>query len=250
MKYNLCLRHFVAAMVVACVGIPAFGKSISLNFSENKTNQGFAGGELIGPLKTDSANWNNTNDQPGPLEAGTMSSLKDSAGAATAASVSWSSSNAWWNWDGTNDDEHKMAVGYLDDGGSGVSITFSDIPYAKYRVYGLLASDQDGGTNYETLDFVVNGVEVFGAATSAPAYNTITESLAQTGSFWSLADGVNRGNYWAANSTGSTLTIAGFPRDGANRGSITAVIVQEIPEPASLAMVLLGAIPWITYRRM
>jgi hypothetical protein len=257
MKLSSWLRGI--ALVFASGGLvsTASADSISLNFSENKTNQGFAGGQLIGPLATDSATWNNTNDQPGPLDAGSMSNLIDDSGANTGASVTWSSSNTWFNDDGTADDEHRMAVGYLDDGdsiggvtdGIGVSVTFSNIPYALYRVYGLLASDQGGGPNYDTLDFTVNGVEVFGAATTAPAYNAINDSLAATGSFWSLADGTTRGNYWQIDTSGSTLTITAPARAPSGtperpfRGSLTGVIIQEvIPEPNSLAIAACGSL--------
>lgn len=140
------------AAIVAMVftGGIAAAQSISLNFSENAGNQHFTGGQLIGPLLTDSANWNNTNDYGGALAAGTMTGLKDEAGVATAASVTWSSSNVWYNADGVGDDEHKMSVGYLDDGAPGVSVTFSNIPYTNYRVYGLLGSDQGNTYNIPT----------------------------------------------------------------------------------------------------
>ncbi|HEX6964128.1 MAG TPA: hypothetical protein VF175_19830 [Lacipirellula sp.] len=251
MKVSSWLRGMALALASSGLVSVSSADSISLNFSENSSNQSFAGGQLIGPLMTDSATWNNTNGQPN-LDAGALAGLIDDSGANTGASVAWSSSNVWYNFDGTSDDEHRMAVGYLDDGdggagtsgdGIGVSVTFSSVPYSRYRVYGLLGSDQDGGTNYNTLDFTVNGVEVFGAATAAPAYNTITESMAQTGSFWSLADGTTRGNYWQIDSTGSTLAITAPPRDGANRASLSAVIIEEIvPEPGSLALAACGSL--------
>lgn len=255
MKVSLWRCAAAGLALIAAIGPSASARSISLNFSENSGNQGFAGGELIGPLKTDSATWNNTNGQP-DLSSGSMSNLIDDGGLNTGASVRWNSTNPWYNGDGTSDDEHRMAVGYLDDGdgdpadGIGVSVTFTDIPYPQYRVYGLLASDQGGNTNYDTLDFTVNGVEVFGAAATAPAYNTITESMAQTGSFWSLADGTTRGNYWTIDSTGSTLTITGLPRNDAERGSLSAVIVKEIPEPMSLALMFAGAMLWTVGGRL
>ena len=228
------LRCWVAAVVASSllVGSTAIAQSISLNFSENSANQGFTGGEQIGPLLTDSANWNTTNGAA-VLANGTLGSLIDDAGANTGASVSWGSGGVWFNGDGTADDEHKLAVGYLDDGetspGVGINTTFSNIPYTNYRVYGLLASDQ--GAQYNTLDFTVNGTEVFGAATTAPAYGTIGESMTQTGSFWSLADGATRGNYWTFDTTGSTLTVTAPPRDGASRASITGIIVRSLDVP-------------------
>jgi hypothetical protein len=242
MRIASWLKLYAAALLVAASAASVRADTISLNFSENSANQGFAGGQLIGPLSTNSSTWNNTNGQPN-LSAGSLSNLIDESGTATAASAAWSASNPWYNADGTGDDEHRMSVGYLDDGGQGVRVTISNIPYANYRVYGLLGSDQGGSTNYTTLDFTVNGVDVFGAATNAPAYNTIGQSLSQTGSFWSLADGVTRGNYWTIDTTGSTLTIAGFPRNGVERGSLSAVIIEAtVPEPASLALLATGAL--------
>ena len=219
------LRTASAAIALLVLSAQAGAQIISLNFSENSGNQGFAGGELIGPLSTDSTNWNTTNGAP-DLAAGSLTNLIDSLdGSNTGASVSWSSSNVWFNGDGTGNDEQRLAVGYLDDGAPGVSATFSNIPYTNYRVYGLLASDQ--GTQYDTLDFTVNGNSVFGAAT-APAYGSMAESNAQTGNLWSLADGTNRGNYWTTDTTGSTLTITGQPRNGAQRASITAIIIEDL----------------------
>ncbi|HEX6964127.1 MAG TPA: PEP-CTERM sorting domain-containing protein, partial [Lacipirellula sp.] len=219
---------------MSTVGASAAAQSISLNFSENSANQGFTQSAPIGPLATNSANWNNTADVGSPA-AGSMSNLKDETGATTAASVTWNSTNTWFNSDGTADDEHRMSVGYLDDGdganndGIGVSVTFSNIPYANYRVYGLLGSDQ--GNQYNTVDFTVNGVEVFGAATTAPAYGNINTSLAQAGSLWSLANGTTRGNYWTLDASGASLTITGFERNDANRGSLGAVIIRDLSTP-------------------
>jgi hypothetical protein len=233
MKCNY-LAKLAVLMGMSAVTVPAAAQSISLNFSENSANQVFTQSVPIGPLGTNSANWNNTADVGSPA-AGSMSNLKDETGATTAVSVTWNSTNTWFNSDGTADDEHRMSVGYLDDGdgpdndGIGASVTFSNIPYTTYRVYGLLGSDQ--GNLYNTVDFTVNGVEVFGAATTAPAYGNINTSLAQAGSFWSLANGTTRGNYWTLDSTGSTLTISGFERASANRGSLGAVIIRDLSTP-------------------
>ena len=244
----------------------AHAQSISLNFSENAGNQHFTGGEMIGPSGTDSAKWNNTNDYGGSLDAGTMTNLIDDSGDNTGASVTWECSNVWWNSDGTGDDEHRMAVGYLDDGetgdppsGLGVQITFENIPYDYYRVYGLLASDMGGGYDpatgggglYETLNFNVNGQWVFGgdATTTAPAYNSIEASLALAGDFWTEANGVDRGNYWAIDARGPTLTIEGLPRSGDIRGSITSVIIQQIPEPSTLILTVMGLLGLVMYGR-
>ena len=256
MKSIKCLAQLAILGGLAAVLLSGsvLASQISLNFSENSGNQIFAGGENIGPLSSNSSNWNLSDnfEAGGSLAAGTLSALVDDTGAPTGVSVTWGSAGTWFNADGTGDDQARMAVGYLDDGetspGVGVHATFSDIPYAQYRVYGLLASDQnpppapeppENGFDYETLDFNVNGASVFGAAT-APAFGNMARSLAQTGSQWSLADGTNRGNYWTTVSGGSTLTITAPPRDGSNRGSITAIIIEEIPEPGSLVLLGIG----------
>ncbi|TWT37907.1 hypothetical protein KOR34_28730 [Posidoniimonas corsicana] len=222
-----------AALLISLAAFAAATTSsaqiISLNFSENPGNQAFAGGELIGPLGTDSANWNSTSD---PVDAGSISGLVDSAGASTSASVSWLSTNVWYNGDGTGDDQHRLSVGYLDDGttseGVGVDITFSNIPYTNYRVYGLLASD--AGASYTAADFNVNGSWVFGdtAAATAPAYGSINASFDATGSYWSPANGVAAGNYWTFDTSGSTLTIQGAARVGGERGSLTGVVIRDL----------------------
>lgn len=252
------IPYVVFCGVVLMVGTIQ-AQSISVNFSENKGNQHFTGGEMIGPLATDSAKWNNTNDYPGDLAAGTMPNLVDDSGVDTGASVTWESSNVWWNADGTGDDQHRMAVGYLDDGNAGVRITINSVPYAAYRVYGLLASDQAGaydpgtgaGGLYDTRNFKVNGQWVFGGdeTKSAPAYSTIDSSLALAGSYWSVADGEKRGNYWAVDATGPTLSIEGLTRSDVIRGSITGVVVQQIPEPSTLILTLIGLLGFVLHRR-
>ena len=80
-------------LVVAQIGAGIVAADIiSLNFSENSGNQTFAGGELIGPLGTDSANWNST-DLPdaGDLANGSKAGLVDDTGAVTGVTVTWAS---------------------------------------------------------------------------------------------------------------------------------------------------------------
>jgi hypothetical protein len=253
-RLRMVLNLFAAGTLI--IGGVAQAGVISLNFSENSGNQGFAGEEMIGPLNTNSTFWNTTNGQP-DLVAGSMSGLIDDSGADTGASVTWTSSNVWWNADGTADDQHKLAVGYLDDGNTaadpavdpavGIQITVEDVPYATYRVYGLLASDQNGDTHeYETRNFKVNTTMwAFpgGEVATAPAYGTIDTSQAATGEFWTLTNGgTQRGNYWTRDTSGSTLTIIGPVRDGANRASLTGLIIEEIPEPGSLLLLVVGSL--------
>jgi len=85
------------------------------------------------------------------------------ASTSATVNVSWKASTTFRNTDGTSDDEHKLAYGYLDDGstgsGNGIELVFSGIPYVEYRVYGLYASDgSNGGSAMQGLDFNVNEI--------------------------------------------------------------------------------------------
>lgn len=235
----------VVLCVALCFLVSSWASAgiISLNFSENSSNQGFAGGELIGPLETDSANWNTSNGLA-PLEANSLSGLIDDAGADTGASATWSSPNTYYNKDGTSDDQHRLAVGYLDDGFA-PTITFTGIPFAEYTVYGLVTSDTSWGSlTFSHDDYQVNGVWAYGGAdaTSAETHGSIEDNMSVHGAFWTqTVPGSVVGNYFAVDATGSTLEIVGRGRvDG--RNPITAVIIKEIPEPTSLLLLALGGL--------
>ncbi len=212
------------------------GNIISLNLAENDGNQGFAGAQFIGPLNTDSARWNSTiNRSTGSLVSGTKAALVDDNGVATAAAVSWTCSNTYWNNDGAGDDEHKLAVGYLDDGGAGVTVTFTGIPYARYRVYGLCGSDQSWPNTFPWRNWQVNGAWVFsgGSGTSATSYGGVTPNYANNGVYWTESiPGVAVGNYWTLETSGSTCTIQGQNGLAGARGSLTGVIIAEVQATA------------------
>ncbi len=239
MKTKILLSLVVAAAVAFVSGSVAAADIISLNFSENSSNQIFQGGQLIGPLKTDSANWNMSDQRDsGTLAAGTKSNLIDDWGIETGVSVTWQANTVWWNRDGTADDEHRMAVGYIDDGGNGISITFENIPYPRYRVYGLIATDQNQDSanttppySFPARNFQVNGMWVFGGneATTARAYGAITRNQEAHEEFWTeIVPGEVVGNYWTIDAFGPTLTIKGLPRSGDQRGTLTAVIIEQL----------------------
>ncbi len=234
---------------VAVMSVQASAASISMNFVENATNQILAGGTPIGPIGTDGIYWNHNSAVGTPWATNSMSNLKDNTGTATGVNVSWRSSNTWYTGEGTGSDEAKLSVGYLDDGVTtdpyGVQVTFTNIPYARYRVYGMYASDtnQDTAPYIVTMrNFEVNGAWVLGgtAATTAQAYGRADRNNAANGAYWTkIVPGVKVGNYWTIDSMGSTLTIKGLPRNGSQRGSLSGVIIQEMdkflpydPDPA------------------
>lgn len=211
--------------------IPVTASTISVNFIRNG-GETFAGGQTIGPLETDSANWNE-----GTGQSGSLNNLVNELGVATDADVTWQSATLWSNSDGTGDDEHRMATGYLDDGdiggGKGATVTLSNITFSVYRVYGLFASDQNGSGSSGIVNVNVNGTWALGgsAATTASAWGSIGANNTANGEYWTeIGSGALRANYWTVVTTGSTCTIVSEDRNGENRGCITAVIIEELPD--------------------
>ncbi len=125
---------------------------IAYDFSENAGNQVLDSVTPKGPLGT--TVWNDSNAEGAPA-SGTEANLVDGTGTPTTASITWSSANTWFNGSGVGSENARLSVGYLDDGGPGVSVTLNNIPYAKYNVYGIVGSDAGG--EYTTRDFRVNG---------------------------------------------------------------------------------------------
>jgi hypothetical protein len=234
--------------------LPAGAAVIGVNFSENNANQGWlATTSSVGPLGTSSAYFNNTNNptggpansHTGTLASGTLGDLVDDSGAAVSGmTVTFNSSNPWYTASGTATNQAILDAGYLDDGGSGVSITVNNIPYAQYNIYILLGSDQGAGSTYTTRDFKVNGTWILDGGTGVTSSSTATayKFFGAGGSNpYAAATTLQTGHYLLAQvQTGSTLTIEGVTRNGAERGTISGFIIQEVPEPASAALGGLG----------
>lgn len=223
-------------LLVVLSGQVFAGKIVSINFIENPNNQVFSGGQFIGPLGTNSAFWNSSaNATTGDKVSGTLVNLTDDRGLPTGIDAAWQSSTTWYNGDGISDDQHKLAVGYLDDGdsgsGKGATVTLTNIPYANYSIYGLYTSGQ-GDTSM--VNFDVNGSWSLGgdATTTADVYGSINSCNTTTGQYWTqIEQGVTRGNYWVVDTTGATCTITGELKNGTTRGSLTGIILVT-GEPA------------------
>lgn len=236
--------------LLSVTALAAQAASIGVNFSENDGNQSWLTTNTpVGPTAIPSGFFN-TNNNPtgaaglpvrtGSLAAGSLLGLVDSTGAATSASVAWSSANAWYNSSGTGTDEARLSVGYLDDGGAGASITFSSIPFALYDVYILLGSDA-GDTHISEIPRV-NGTNVLAA--DFPAFGNLIGS----GGGWIEADGTNRGNYVVARGiSGDSVNITG-QNVTANRIGISGIVINQVPEP-SAALLGLGALAGLIVRR-
>lgn len=164
------------ALVMALVSPELRADSISYNFSENAGNQQLDTVTPKGPRGT--SFWNDSNAE-GAGASGSESDLVDDSGNPTNAAITWSSTNTWYNGSGTGSEDARILVGYLDDGAPGVNVTLTDIPYAKYNVYGIVGSDQ--GAEYTTGDFSVNGQWTF---------ETVLQQIQNEGSLGAAANSV------------------------------------------------------------
>lgn len=218
---------------------------ISIDFNNTTASAWtLASTNQAGPLNSE--NWNSTSTASGgPV------SLVDDTGAATTAALTWTSSSTWTNGDGNGTPNAKVAHAYLDDG-LAISITVANVPFDDYRVYGLFASDNAAGIR----NWQVNGAWVLGgdASTTADAYGSIGENFTNNGEDWTqIVPGSVVGNYWAFDSSGSTLTVSGQQGvSGSYRGSLTGLVIEAVPEPAAmplLGMMAVGAFSFFRNRR-
>ena len=140
------MKKLFILLTMLIVGIGSmWGQStptvISINFNSGNGTVSGTGGLVLAD------NWNNLTG----ANSSESFSLNKSDGTSSGASVTWTSSNTW-SWGGSTNDWMK---GYLDDGGSGVSIEIADIPYENYNVIIYQATDQGAGGSFYTPS--VNG---------------------------------------------------------------------------------------------
>lgn len=232
-------NYIIASLIFGMTAVSLQAEIISIDFNNTASSAWIIdGSERAGPLGT--ANWNTSS-----TASGTLSNLVDDSGAATTASINWSSPNTWTSGEGNGDSELALSHAYLDDGPSGAnngpSITVSNIPYANYRVYGLFASGQNVGGSLQMVDFIVNGTSLFGGTTTV--YGTVADNRTFNSEAWTeIVSGSVIGNYWTFDGSASTLTVTNGGRDGAARGSITGLVIQQVPEPSTSAIILLAGL--------
>ena len=135
---------------------------------------------------------------------------------ATSPRLSCTASSAW-SYGGTGVDSFLRC--YLDDGGSGASITLTDIPFTKYDVIVYCAVDGAAGEQFGPV--AVNGQRYTwdGAETVATEdENALFGAVNQANAVY----GVNALRIPIENPQ-ETLRIEGAARDGTRRGGIAAV---------------------------
>lgn len=232
-------------LVVAMAGIlPLIGvadvmaaEMIGINFVGGQGGGGPVGpGEVAGAAPQQ--NWNNLE-----LEIGGAAGMVDDTGAATTLAVEWSSANTWGGTaPGTTGDDHMMN-GWLDDGGDGLTVTVTGVPYAAYNVYVYGTSDAGNAGRHMGFDLQAGGgSKVLDAGPWEDPVNA-------DGSYYvgqvAGNDGVtpNPSYLLFTNVTDSAFTIQGIrDLDVGRRSPVSGFQVVAVPEPASAVLSGLGLI--------
>ncbi|MDB6132581.1 MAG: hypothetical protein JWM59_824 [Verrucomicrobiales bacterium] len=130
----------------------------SLTDSRRAIGVRFNGSEANALLPTEAAgyfavrqtHWNNADGSATGttdlITSPTPGVLVDNKGAATATTIEWAASGVYNTQNGTATPDAKLTNGYLDNTGSGATLTFSGIPYAKYDVVAYFGSDGNDRT--------------------------------------------------------------------------------------------------------
>jgi len=168
-------------------------------------------------------NWNAAN---GADDGGAALALVDDSGAATTASVTWSSANTWGGSAAPTDDA-AMVNGWLDDGGDGALATITGIPYSSYDVYVYGSSDTGNAGRGWNAD--INGTN-FASAPGVWEDPVSDASYFDNTNYIDGSTGVNNPTYFLAAGQVGDLTVAGLRQtiDGIDsRGGISGIQIVE-----------------------
>jgi hypothetical protein len=238
LKRFLCCTG--AWLLLAALPVYAQTTTIGANFDGGSGNGGtaFDPGLVTGTAGVvPQANWNNLD-----TDAGGPSTLVDSTGSPTSATVSWSAGDTWSNSEADANVGNQNALllnNYLDGGSGGTAtVAISNIPYASYSlyVYGLHDSGNTGAADFS--DYTVNGVtqDVLIGGTGSNDYNA---------DGWVQATPSTFGDYVLfSNLTDSAITLqADLSSIGNFRSPIAGfeIVPNVVPEPSSLVLYCTGA---------
>lgn len=192
--------------------------SISINFGEivdSNDRISLDSGTNYGVVPVDGAFWNL---QAG--KTGSISSLRDSTGTATAASVTWASPNTWRpTATAPTTADARIFWSYLDDS-SGNTVSIADIPYEIYDIYVYSATD--------------NSNVAFGPVSANGAYYSYLNSQTATGRLpWGNSNSSKNpnstfaegSNYLHVSDLAGDLTFSHFSAFNGARGCTSAIQV-------------------------
>ena len=123
--------------------VPARAAGIGVNFTGDVGGAGTNMAPALSAGVVPRANWNNMAALP---NQGLPVALTDESGAASDASLTWSSNNTWRS--ANNAASQPLMDGYIDSSTANptITVTLSGIPFGVYEVYVYVGSDGDGRT--------------------------------------------------------------------------------------------------------
>lgn len=253
--------RFLMVMALSLVFTAAsHAVSIGINFNSHRsTTANLLPAELAGAPGFAQVNWNNTG-QGGNAQTNASGStaniispiagtLVDSTGAATAATVRWTSNGTWNTSNGTATPDAKLMNGYIDaiNPGGFSTVTIGSIPYSVYDIVVYFGSDGNGRTGdvtdgTTTYSYTTFSNDPFGGGGFVPG------DYVQT---LDVSNGHPNSNY--AVFSGVTTATVNILRGSANSGIHGIQIIDRtplIPEPATIGLFgLAGAVVLLRRRR-
>jgi len=226
-------------LVLFALASPALATQIGANFSNNTISRSLGAAEIAGATGFRQANWNQFF-----IAGGSASDLVDDQGNATTADLTWSGN-------GHNDiifspstPDSTLMSAHIRSTTGAVTASVSQISFATYSV--VVYFDAFNGANEAIHEVAVGGTTLFGRdAANATFPNGGGEgdfALIPTSSTVDLGLSTPTGNYMVAGLSGDTVNVSVdlAPSSTADRISLTAIQVVEIPEPAPLVLAVLG----------
>jgi len=203
------------ATVTVVVNAASAGAGISIKFVGNAAAMGAT--ENAGVVAQ--ANWNNATG----ATRTTPLALKDETGAATAATVTWTSDNVWSTPITDQAGNRRLMKGYLDTGlERATTVTVSGLPSRAYDVY--VYADGDNGSASRTAAYQVSGPGIVTTAVNL----TDAGNTNFNGTFMQANN--SAGNYVRFTFTAGGFTLTATPGQssaGSKRAPVNAI--QIVP---------------------
>lgn len=211
---------FIALAVVATVTVQAQNFNIDLGGT-------VAPGSSYGAAKGQTGHWHNVTD----ILGGTSGPIMDITGAATGVTLDTTSGmfSFTFNNASTSGDDENLLDDQFDLGVQGSSHTFSinGLASGPYNVFIYAwASDSD----LSIITTTING-----------------NSQQTGGAYTGLVAGVTHGVWLNVNAVGGTISFSTF--NDAGFGSLNGIQLSQVPEPATMAVLGLGALAAIRRKR-
>ncbi len=217
MKLHLPCGLLAAVLACFCTVVSQTIGAESMNFNFNANATTIDAGTQLGLVPVATENWTHVNGASG-----------------TSGNLAWSCNNIW-NASAGSTTATALLYGYLDDGGSGISINVTGLDYLTYDLYIYGATDTDN-TNFSAK--TANGVSYTGNGTDAAV--TGTDSWGDSDERGTLAVGTN--TLWVEGLTAANLSISSTRSGG--RGCVSAIQIVNTYEGTKYTGALTGDATW------